>query len=114
MRPHRSLFALLALAVVVDSAPLRRKDGNPLSRSMRVRNESGVKLDIFWIHPTTRELAASHTSGDGIVFGAESGILSYVGHEFEVREMPNKHGKCHDTECRKTYFACNDNEDQCE
>lgn len=92
----------------------RRKNGNPQSRSVRVMNKSGVRIDIFWIHPNTRELAPSHTEGDGVMYGGETGISSYIGHEFEVVELPSKKTqKCAQTECRKTYFAVNTNEDQC-
>jgi hypothetical protein len=59
-------------------------------------------------------LADSHTGGDGVVYGGETGISSYVGHRFEVQEMPSKTtGKCREAECRKTYFTCNSNEEQC-
>lgn len=98
----------------VGTARNRRKHGHPHSRSVRVMNKSGVRIDIFWIHPTTRELAPSHTDGEGVMFGGESGISSYVGHEFEVVELPNKKTKkCAQKECRKAHFTVNTNEDQC-
>ena len=98
----------------VGTARNRRKHGNPQSRSVRVMNKSGVRIDIFWIHPHTRELAPSHTDGDGVMYGGETGISSYIGHEFELVELPSKKTqKCAQNECRKTYFAVNTNEDQC-
>ena len=95
-----------------------KKHGNPLARSIRVLNQSGVKLDLFWIHPETRELAESHSGGDGIMYGSESGINSYVGHEFEVQELPSKAGmllgrRCAQATCRTVNFTVNANEDQC-
>jgi hypothetical protein len=92
----------------------RRKNGNPQSRSVRVLNKSGVRIDVFWIHPNTNELAPSHTSGEGVMYGGESGISSYIGHNFEVQELPNpKSQKCQGKLCRKAYFSVNTNEDQC-
>jgi hypothetical protein len=103
-----------ATVKAVGTARNRRKHGHPHSRSVRVMNKSGVRIDIFWIHPTTRELAPSHTDGEGVMFGGESGISSYVGHEFEVVELPNKKTKkCAQKECRKAHFTVNTNEDQC-
>lgn len=110
------LFLCMDTATVkaVGTARNRRKNGHPHSRSVRVMNKSGLRIDVFWIHPTTRELAPSHTEGEGIMFGGESGISSYVGHEFEVVELPNKKTKkCAQKECRKTHFTVNTNEDQC-
>jgi hypothetical protein len=98
---------------LADAAPKRRKDGNPLSRSISVHNKAAAKIDIFWIHPTTQELAPSNTDGDGIVFGAMTGVLSYVSHRFEVQELPNPStGACKYAECRKAYFACSERENQ--
>jgi hypothetical protein len=92
----------------------RRKNGNPQSRSVRVMNKSGVRIDIFWIHPNTNELAPSHTEGEGVMFGGETGISSYIGHNFEVQELPNKKtNECLHKLCRKAYFTVNTKEDQC-
>lgn len=89
-----------------------RKDGNPSSRSIVVQNRAGCKIDFFWIHPQTKELAGSNTDG-GIVNGGDSTISSYVTHSFEVQELPSKKtGKCREEECRKAYFSVSANEDQ--
>ena len=98
----------------VGTARNRRKNGNPQSRSVRVMNKSVARIDIFWIHPTTRELAPSHTEGDGVMYGGETGISSYIGHEFEIVELPSKKKKkCLYKECRKTHFTVNTKEEQC-
>ena len=109
------VFYINAIEVkAAGTARNRRKNGNPQSRSVRVMNKSGVRIDIFWIHPHTRELAPSHTDGEGVMYGGETGISSYIGHEFEVVELPSKKTKkCLEKECRKTYFAVNTKEDQC-
>ena len=109
-----NVYVHTATVQAAGTARNRRKNGNPQSRSIRVMNKSGVRIDIFWIHPTTRELAPSHTEGDGVMYGGESGISSYIGHEFEIVELPSKKTKkCAQKECQKAYFAVNTNEDQC-
>jgi hypothetical protein len=117
---HRTMmfaFVLLTVdmgALAVGTTRSRRKNGNPQSRSVRVMNQAGVPIDIFWIHPVTNELAPSHTSGEGVRFGGETGISSYIGHTFEVQELPSlKTKKCQGKLCRKAYFTVNTNEDQC-
>jgi hypothetical protein len=89
-----------------------RKDGNPSSRNIVVQNRAGCKIDFFWIHPQTKELAGSNTDG-GLVNGGDSSINSYVTHSFEVQELPSKKtGTCKEEECRKAYFTVSANEDQ--
>jgi hypothetical protein len=117
---HRTIMAaILMLAIdmgvmATGTTRSRRKNGNPQSRSVRVMNQAGVPIDIFWIHPETNELAPSHTSGEGVRFGGETGISSYISHTFEVQELPGvKTKKCQGKLCRKAYFTVNTNEDQC-
>jgi hypothetical protein len=56
------------------------------------------------------------SDGEGIVNGAEFPLNSYVGHEFEIREMPDKKtGECNKSEdqtCRRTFFAVSENDEQ--
>ncbi len=52
---------------------------------------------------------------DPFVFnGAAFNLNSFVTHEFEVREIPGKSGKClgKDETCRVGYFTVNENSDQ--
>ena len=119
MRCRCSLYPLLLVLLLATTVRLvesrKRKHGNPLSRSIRVINESGASIDLFWIHSETGLLADSNTDGEGIMYGGETGISSYVGHQFEVQEMPSKSSRsCKRKLCRKAYFTCNANEDQCE
>jgi len=77
-----------------------------------VKNESGAKIDFFWIDPSTKQLAPSTTDG-GVIAGSESSISSYIGHSFEVQELPKKKtNACVYEECRKAYFTVTSNEDQ--
>jgi hypothetical protein len=98
----------------VYAARTKRRNGNPQARPVRVLNQCGVKVDIYWIHPDTGELASSSTNGDGVMFGGETGIDSYVGHEFEVREVENnKTKRCRTiNKCLHNTFAVNTNEEQ--
>ena len=50
----------------------------------------------------------------GIVWGAETGINTFVGHEFEVIEVSVVQGveRCLKKRCRRTRFVVNQNEDQ--
>jgi len=107
------LLLLLVIIAFVSAAPRKRKNGNPLARNIRILNHSGAKIDVFWINPTTRELADSNTDGEGIMYGGETGIASYAGHNFEVQEL-QVNGKCKRHMCRKAYFTVTENEDQCE
>jgi hypothetical protein len=101
---------------LVHAARKKRRNGHPQSRGIRVLNQCGVKVDIYWINPDTGELASSSTNGDGIMYGGETGIDSYVGHEFEVREVENpKTKQCRTpNKCLTNYFEVNVNEDQSE
>ena len=106
------LFSLLFFLLLLPAWARRRKDGNPSSRGIVVMNRSGVKIDFYWVHPHTGELAGSNTDG-GLVHGAESSINSYIGHTFEVHELARKTtGKCVAAQCMKTRFTVSANEDQ--
>ena len=86
----------------------RRKNGVVNARHITIHNQSGAKVDVFWIHPETRELGASNTEDKGIMYGASTGIASFVTHAFEIQEM----APCKNTRCRKGYFSVSNNEDQ--
>lgn len=109
----RTYIVLAVLLVnICQCAGRYRKDGNPMSRNIVVQNRAGCKIDFFWIHPHTKELAGSNTDG-GLVNGGDSTINSYITHSFEVQELPGKKsGKCKEAECRKAYFTVSANEDQ--
>jgi hypothetical protein len=88
---------------------------NPQARDIRIINEAGFKVEIFWINRWKNDELVLN-SEDGIFHGAESNINSYITHEFEVHEVPNKKlGKCKgpDDTCRKGYFQVNENDEQC-
>jgi len=119
------LFSSLFSAVFVSARKRSAKVSNPNSRSIIIKNESGSKIDAFWINPTTRKIEASNFE-NGIVYGGEGPLSSYVGHSFEVQELPvdndekkaetpNQTGsakKCRKGMCRKAYLTVNKNYDQ--
>lgn len=103
----RALTFLLITAAYVGQAALLTK------RSIQMVNESGSKIQVYWIHPTTRE--GSLMSTNGVVPGATFPLQTYVGHEFEMREVPSeKTGVCDspDQTCRSTTFVISENDNQ--
>jgi hypothetical protein len=51
------------------------------ARLIKVLNESGSRVEIYWIHPQTR--ATTLLTTPNIMNGATFPLNSYVGHEFE-------------------------------
>lgn len=113
-RPSSSLSCLWLLAVILPAALARIRNGdNPTGRDIHIVNQSDVKVDIFWVNPTTQERVKSVDTG--ILKGTDSQINSYIGHEFEIVELPKKTtGACmgENEVCRKGRFVVTSNEDQ--
>ena len=68
---------------------------------------------VYWIHPDTRDVHIM--SNPFVMNGASFPLNSYVGHEFEVRELPSEAtGECksEDQTCRSTYFVVSENNAQ--
>ena len=86
---------------------------NPTGRSINIKNRSGHKVELYWIHPQTK--VGQLQSDPNIINGADYGINSYIGHHFELRGL-KKGGKCghgmRGKGCHKAYFTVNDNSDQ--
>lgn len=104
------VLALLAVNVVLAGAPPTTK---ATSRYIKILNESGSKVEIYWIHPQTREVTLM--SAPNVMNGASFPLNSYIGHEFEVRELPSAStGVClsEDQTCKSTTFAVSENDDQ--
>lgn len=94
---------LLLLAVVAQRG---------VKRNIKITNDSGSRIVIYWVHPSTRDTALM-SDAEGIPPGADFPLDSYVGHEFEVREMPLKStGSCATEQCRITHFAVSENDEQ--
>ncbi len=86
------------------------------SRSLRIVNQAGHRIDVFWINRWENDALSLSTAEGGVLFGTESGLNSFIGHEFEVHELPSKKtGTCggEGGVCRKGHFQVNANDDQC-
>jgi hypothetical protein len=77
-----------------------------VNRNLRILNDSRARVELYWIHPTTKALSLLTTPF--IYDGATFPLQTYVGHEFEVRELANaKTGECYGGEqtCKIGHFA---------
>mmetsp|Transcript_24881 Transcript_24881/g.58769 ORF Transcript_24881/g.58769 Transcript_24881/m.58769 type:complete len:469 (-) Transcript_24881:284-1690(-) len=84
-----------------------------IDRAVKIINNSGSRVELYWIHPETREVALM--TEPHILNGADFALNSYVGHMFELREVPSKStGVCksEDQTCRNGFFYVSENEDQ--
>jgi 2OG-Fe(II) oxygenase superfamily len=90
-----------------------------VNRHIKFINDSGVKLEIYWVNPDTRDTILM--SNPHVVVGADFPLDSYVGHEFEIREVADgPNGECRhtnedgteDKSCRVTYVTVSVNDEQ--
>jgi hypothetical protein len=89
-------------------------------RSLKLVNESGKAVEIFWVHPDTGDTTLM--SDQAVMSGAFFPMNSFVGHEFQVREAPGKNGLCENSndqevdvdtyECRQVYLKVSENDNQ--
>jgi len=111
------LMRSFQLAFLICPALAVRYSGKP-DRQINIVNESGVKIQIHWINPDTDELILQ--SDPFMHIGASFPLNSFVGHEFQVTELPGKGGVCKGDsepttttpECLVNYFAVNENHEQ--
>ncbi len=88
---------------------------NQQGRSINIINESGRRVEIHWINPDDGSFVLQSTPD--ILNGASMSLNSFVGHRFQVRELPaKKTGVCagEDQTCRIDHFTVNSNNDQSE
>jgi hypothetical protein len=103
---------VLSCAALVGGAPAPLTNKST-TRSIKVINESGSKVEVSWVHPQTRE--GYLMTEPNILNGAVFTLNSFIGHEFEARELPSEktgHCKSRDKICKKTNFAVSANSDQ--
>jgi len=113
---------LLAFFVTVDAGAIlgeqRREKDNSASRPLHVENLSGRKVDMFWVNVFKKpEEFVPQFIEDGVqvgcAYGADKSISSYIGHTFEIRELPSKYThECVYNECRKIRYTVTDQWDQ--
>jgi hypothetical protein len=102
--PLTMLLLLFTLLTLCSASP---------ERNFNIINESGRRVELHWVHPETGEMVLQSTPD--ILAGATFALNSYVGHTFQVRELPGKKsGVCEgDGEvCRIDMFTVNSNSDQ--
>lgn len=110
-----TVLVLVVQCLTVGLAKRPPATNKSTTRGITILNESGSRVEIYWVHPTTRE--GSLMSTPNIMNGASFPLNSFVGHEFEVRELPSvKSGVCAGEEqtCRSNYFTVSANDDQSE
>jgi hypothetical protein len=109
-RPIIAALVLSSAGLVGGAVPATNKS---TTRSIKIINESGSKVEVYWIHPQTRE--GSLMSSPNILNGAVFTLNSFVSHEFEARELPSEktgHCKSEDKICKTTNFVVSANFDQ--
>jgi hypothetical protein len=83
------------------------------SRSIMIMNESSRRIEVNWVDPVTGDLVLQ--SEPDLLNGASLALDSFVGHTFEVRELPaKKTGVCagNDQTCRVNHFTVTSNNEQ--
>jgi 2OG-Fe(II) oxygenase superfamily len=123
-----TLLCSALLLIVVSGASQSSKRGT--NRHIKFMNDSGSKIEVYWVHPDTRETVLM--SAPNVMVGADFPLDSYVGHEFEIREVPDgPNGECRhkkkqqqlesntsadgeddDLTCRHTYVTVSVNDEQ--
>ena len=114
-RSHLSIlaFAVLAVLYLRENANFCHASSN--ARSINILNQSGKRVEIYWIHADTGELMLQSTPF--VYNGATFNLNSFVGHSFQVRELASSStGQCGDDDevgtCRTDVFTVNENDSQ--
>jgi hypothetical protein len=86
------------------------------SSAVKIRNHSLVTLKISWVHPTTKKT----TPMGEIVPNETWGVNSFLGHEFQIVELPDdESGACEssskddDQTCKVNYIKVTRKFEQC-
>ncbi|KAL7476262.1 hypothetical protein ACHAW6_002140 [Cyclotella cf. meneghiniana] len=84
-----------------------------IERPISIMNQSGRRVEVHWVPPYQGEMVLQ--SKPDILNGASLNLNSYVGHTFQVRELPGKvSGVCagENQQCRIEHFTVNSNDNQ--
>lgn len=105
--PYLRRVALTLFLFLLSSTKAKIKDGK--QRNIKIVNESGHRVEIYWIHWNGEaSLMSPH-----ILSGTTYILDSFASHNFEARELPHvKTNKCVHEECKKGYFRVNHNFNQ--
>jgi hypothetical protein len=104
---YKAVTLVLATAAAVGYAARAN------NRNIQMINDSGSKIEVYWVHPDTAERHLMSKSP--VLLGATFPLNTFVGHEFEMREVPSeKTGVCRspDQTCRQASFVISDNDNQ--
>jgi 2OG-Fe(II) oxygenase superfamily len=126
LKTMKAMLALLSLSMLILLVNASKRG---VTRHIKFLNDSGSKLEIYWVHPDTRDTVLM--SSPVVMVGADFPLDSYVGHEFEIREVPDgPNGECRhkkkqqaskesnsteevdDLTCRHTYVTVSINDEQ--
>jgi len=98
------------MSALVTAGPATTKT---TARPIKIVNNSGSRAGLYWVQPDTRETFLM--SNPDIISGADFALDSFIGHEFEARELPAaKTGMCksEDQTCRNGFFKVSENDEQ--
>lgn len=104
--PRPALFILLVsfLAAVITAE-------EDTSRSIKIMNESGRRIDIHFIDPQNSEMVLQ--TDPSALNWADTNLNSFVEQTFQVRELPSKEsGICADDTCRVDHFTISSSQNQ--
>jgi hypothetical protein len=107
----RSALGIVALLLSSYWICIAASDGS----AVQIRNHSLVKLKISWVNPSTKKTTPM---GD-IVPNETWAVNSFVGHEFQIAELPDEEsGACESNEgdqtCKVNYIKVTTKFEQCE
>jgi len=102
------LLLLLLLLLYLPALPITAQQ--PGASPIQITNDSGNRIEVHWINPVTGEAVLQAAD---ILHGASISLSSWVGHSFQVRELPEG-GVCRGEEetCGVDTFTVNENQDQ--
>ncbi|KAL3927851.1 MAG: hypothetical protein SGBAC_012905 [Bacillariaceae sp.] len=109
----QSFAAVVLLCLFVYNTLAAPATNKQTERKINILNDSGSKLAIYWVNPQTKE-GVLMTVPD-VMHGASFPLNSFVGHDFEVREVPAvSTGLCksEDQTCRSTFFTVSPGDEQ--
>lgn len=117
---NMKLLLLLFLPFSFVNGVIKGKDDFPEhdhERSINIVNKSGRRMNVYWVNnidsTKPEELVSQSEKGDGYPYGSDAHIKSYVGHTFEIQEMPGKKSKvCQQELCWTRRFQVTSGADQ--
>lgn len=101
MLAFRNLLAVVACLIWT----LSTASQNQVQRHVSIFNDSTLRAQVNWVHPKTGDTVPMST--EYLIPGGEFPVDSFVGHEFELREVD-----CSENVCRRALFTVSENSNQ--